>query len=110
MTLATARPIRPGSREHRLMRRDEAQRIKQLTHQFEQLVADARLLARRDDGLIDQAIEAPRLAVLDALFGFIDGQVPLGELQAIAAPLHAELSRKPAQKMLKWLRSTLPLH
>lgn len=107
MTVATARPIRPGSREHRLIRRQEAQQTRQLIHEFEQLVADARLLARRDDGLIDQAIEAPRLAVLEALFGFIDGQTPLAELQAIASPLKREINRQPAQQMLRWLRSTL---
>jgi len=102
---ATERPIRPGSPEHR---RQLAQQAKEHRHQIERLIADARLLARRDDGQIDPAIETPRLVVLDALFGFIDGTVPLAELQAISAPLQAELSRKPAQAMLQWLRATLP--
>jgi hypothetical protein len=105
---ATTRPIRPGSPEHRQQQRQLAQQAKEHRHQVERLIADARLLARRDDGRIDPAIEAPRLAVLDALFGFIDGEIPLAELQAISAPLQAELSRKPAQAMLQWLRATLP--
>lgn len=107
---ATARPIRPGSPEHRQQQRQLTQQAKDHRHQIERLIADARLLARRDDGQIDPAIEAPRLAVLDALFGFIDGAVPLAELQAISAPLQAEIDRKPAQQMLRWLRSTLPDH
>lgn len=101
MALATARPIRPGSREHQQQQRRQILSIEKL------LIDDARLLARRDDGQIDHAIETPRQIALEAFWQWQDGNLPLSAVIAAAEPLQREIDRQPAQQMLRWLRSTL---
>lgn len=112
MTVATARPtarpIRPGSREHRLMRQHEAKRTKDLIASTEHLIREARLLARHIDGEVEPTLEGWRELILDKMFGFIDGEVTEAELLATSAPLRAELARKPAQDTLKRIKERLP--
>jgi hypothetical protein len=106
--LATARPIRPGSKEHQQQQRQQQQQQRQQILGLEKLlIDDARLLARRDDGQIDHAIETPRQAALDAFWRWQDGEIPLSAVITAAEPLQREIDRQPAQQMLRWLRSTL---
>jgi hypothetical protein len=107
MTAALARPIRPGSPEHRQQRRQQQQQERQRAHQLESLlINDARMLARRDDGQIDQTLESARQTALEAFWQWMDGVLPLENAEQIAAPLAAEINRPQAQQMLRWLRST----
>lgn len=107
MTLATTRPIRPGSREHHQQQRQQQQRQRQEILRLEKLLLDdARLLARRDDA-IDASIETPRQTALEAFWQWQDGELPLSAVITAAEPLQREIDRQPAQQMLRWLRSTL---
>lgn len=103
--LATARPIRPGSREHQQQQRQQQQQQRQQILKLEKLlIDDARLLARRDDA-IDQAIETQRQTALEAFWQWQDGNLPLAAVIATAEPLQKEVNRVEAQKLLEWLRS-----
>lgn len=105
--LATARPIRPGSKEHQQQQRQQQQQQRQQILRLEKLlIDDARLLARRDDA-IDQAIETQRQTALTAFWQWQDGELPLAAVITAAEPLQREIDRQPAQQMLRWLRSTL---
>jgi len=109
MTAATAlaRPIRPGSPEHRQQRRQQQQQERQRAHQLESLlIHDARMLARHTDGQIDATLETARQTALEAFWRWMDGVLPLQDAEQIAAPLVAEINRPQAQEMLRWLRST----
>jgi len=107
MTAALARPIRPGSPEHRQQRRQQQQQERKRAHELESLlVDDARMLARHTDGQIDPTIESARQSALEAFWQWMDGALPLQDAEQIAAPLVAEINRPQAQQMLKWLRST----
>jgi hypothetical protein len=99
MTAATQRPPTAAQRQ-----RDERQRA----HRLEALLTNqARLLARRDDGHIDQAIEQPRQTALEAFWQWMDGCLPLEQVEAIAAPLVAEVSRPQAQRLISWLNASI---
>ncbi len=105
MNTALARPVRPGSPEHRQQRRQQQQQERQRAHQLESLlINDARMLARRDDGQIDPTLESARQQALEAFWQWMDGVLPLQDAEQIAAPLVAEISRPQAQQMLRWLR------
>lgn len=105
--LATARPIRPGSKEHQQQQRQQQQQQRQQILKLEKLlIDDARLLARRDNA-IDQTIEAQRQTALAAFWQWQDGEIPLSAVITAAEPLQREIDREPAQQMLRWLRSTL---
>ena len=69
------------------------------------LVADARYLARREPGKVCPILEPARLAVLDALFAFVDGETTLAELLTAAAPLTTELARPQARQLVSALKA-----
>ena len=107
MTAALARPVRPGSPEHRQQRRQQQQQERKRAHQLESLlINDARMLARHTDGQIDATLESARQTALEAFWQWMDGVLPLENAEQIAAPLVAEINRPQAQQMLRWLRST----
>jgi hypothetical protein len=98
MTAATQRPPTAAQRQ-----RNERQRA----HRLEALLTNqARLLARRD-GHIDQAIEQPRQTALEAFWQWMDGCLPLEQVEAIAAPLAAEVSRPQTQRLISWLSASI---